>query len=113
MKILSMKHIYYTKWPNIQTHFRLLRRTQVRISLLLIPGLKFELLKCQCYGKLENFKEAISVVLNMEEDFLKEAKMIGFDEELKTNFVAQTCYFLLSRKEKQKQYLLDDLSVRN
>jgi hypothetical protein len=60
---------------------------------------------------MEKFKEAINVVLEMKEDLVQEAKSIGFDEELQTNFLAQICHFLLSRKEYQKRELLIELSV--
>ena len=107
-----MKRTCCTNWASTRTPSRSSRRTKVGARKDLTQGLRFQLLKCQCFGKMEQFKKAIDVVLEMDEDLVREAKSIGFDEELHTNFVAQICYFLLSRKEYQKRELLVDLSVR-
>lgn len=60
---------------------------------------------------MEQFQKALQVFLEMDEQLLKEIENIDFQEELKTNFVAQTCLFLLTRKEYQKRELLLEYSV--
>jgi hypothetical protein len=61
---------------------------------------------------MEQFRKAVLLFMEMSEDLVNEIKSIGFYEELQTNFVAQICYFLLTRKEYQKRELILELSVR-
>lgn len=61
---------------------------------------------------MEQFQKALLVFTDMSEDLMKEVESIGFKEELNTNFIAQMCYFLLTRKEYQKRELLLEFNVR-